>query len=142
MGASSSTSASKSLAWYPGEPSADVLAGHDECYYYGDEPSRPSHFKGGGDDTQLSITADEGKRTGGAAPTTTTASTAERESVADRVGVGSSPSDPSSANKVAIDFKADTKRVERDINTLPVVELAGMKVGARSDRILSCQSPI
>eukprot|EP00752_Nemacystus_decipiens_P007234 g6475.t1 len=146
MGVSSSTSASKSPAWYPGEPSADVLSGH-QCYY-GEEPPhhQQSPFKGGGEDgTQFSITTmaeREGKRARGAAASTTTTSTAlpsppstpstptaASEPVADGVGVGSSPSDPSSANRVvAIDLRAEeAKRVERDISALPVVELTGMK---------------
>lgn len=71
MGASSSSSSSKSPAWYPGEPSADVSLGHGYCYY-GD-----AHSSG--------------------------------------------------------------KKVERNIATLPVVELVGMKVRVttRNDRIFA-----
>lgn len=142
MGASSSTSSSEGPAWYPGEPSADVLLGHENYYGGGDASTQqqPSLFTGGRDDSQFSITT-AGKRAGGAAPTTTmtttttaaspTSTAATEPPVAESGGVGNSASSPSSANTATLDLKARAKRVERDINTLPVVELVGMKVSAR-----------
>lgn len=118
MGASSSSS--KSPAWYPGEPSANNVA----CYY-GDASSQPPLLVGSHDGSQLSITV-EGKRAL-TTITTTAPPPAAREPAADTVGI--SPANPSSADMFATDLTAQGKRVERNINTLPVFELAGMKVG-------------
>ena len=117
MGASSSSS--KSPAWYPGEPIANVAC------YCGDASSQPPLLVGSHDGSQLSITV--GKRALTTITTTTAPPPAARGPAADTVGT--SPANPSSADMFATDLTAQGKRVERNINTLPVFELAGMKVG-------------
>lgn len=123
MGASSSSS--KSPAWYPGEPSANIAC------YYGDASSQPPLLVGSHDGSQLSTTV-EGKRALTTMATTAPSPPAAREPAADTVG--DSPANPSSTNMFVTDLTAQGQRVERNINTLPVFELEGMKVGGCHER--------
>eukprot|EP00903_Cladosiphon_okamuranus_P008928 g8546.t1 len=124
MGASSSTSSSKSPAWYPGEPS-DAVSGHDEYYCCGNAPSsQPPVLKEGSDGAQSSIAAEGKQEAGGVAPTS---ATTPLPSPSSSPMAASIPGNSSNAKRDAIDPQAESKKAGRDIKALPVVELSGMK---------------
>lgn len=161
MGASSSSAAaSKNPAWYPGEPSVEALLSEYENSYDGEEDNNTASLQppllkdGGGGDSELSSTTQQAKQTEALAPATTARATlaspspppptaaATRASTKPQPGAkgggvdnGSSLAVPQRTNndKTAGSKASPRKRVQRDITTLPVVELSGMKVGGLDD---------